>query len=161
MVSDPEKGRQLGEELLKVKKRSAFTRVMQFMLLAGVSCLLLIGWMFLAMYLAAGLPVSSPLLVVVSIDGMRFDMVKRGYTPFMTGIQKGAVAPLKPQFPANTFPNHFTMVTGLYPARHGIVGNVFFDPQTSSIFVYDNSTLVRESKWWQAQPVPMSVYLSY
>jgi hypothetical protein len=96
----------------------------------------------------------QPLVVMVSLDGVRFEMLMRGKTPHLASMAaQGAIAPLRPQFPAHTFPNHFTIVTGLVPAKHGIVGNVFFDPVLNRQFSYDNSTVTRESEWWQAQPV--------
>lgn len=58
-----------------------------------------------------------------------------------------------PSFPSITFPNHYTLVTGLYPESHGIVGNRFFDPTFNATFVYSKPEDNVESKWWNAEPV--------
>ena len=42
---------------------------------------------------------------------------------------------MTPSFPSVTFPNHFTLVTGLYPESHGIVGNQFWDPKLAEEFL--------------------------
>lgn len=153
MMMDPELGKDLGDALLNVRRR-AISNLIKLLIVCSAGLTFVMVWCFLTMATWSG-GKRPPLLVVVSIDGMRFDMLNRGLTPNMQSMARsGVAAPLQPQFPAHTFPNHFTMVTGLFPARHGIVGNVFFDPQTESVFAYDNTTLVRQSKWWQAQPVP-------
>jgi predicted AlkP superfamily pyrophosphatase or phosphodiesterase len=101
-------------------------------------------------------PSSSPPppLILVSIDGFRFDYLKRGLTPNLKKICKsGIYGPMKPQFPSYTFPNHYSLVTGLYPESHGIVGNAFYDPKLDDYFSYTNQENVRESKWWMAEPI--------
>lgn len=57
-----------------------------------------------------------------------------------------------PSFPSVTFPNHFTLVTGLYPESHGIVGNSFWDPTFQEEFVVEPH-VVSQPKWWKAEPV--------
>lgn len=152
LMIDPELGKDLGDALLSVRRR-ALSNLVKLLIVCSAGLTFLMVWCFL-MAATFGGGEKPPLLVVLSIDGMRFDMLQRGLTPNMESMARSGVsAPLQPQFPAHTFPNHFTMVTGLFPARHGIVGNVFFDPQSNSVFAYDNTTLVRQSRWWQAQPV--------
>src|SRR5215469_1215214 len=65
-------------------------------------------------------------VVLVSLDGFRWDYAKRdGATHLLAIGKKGAWAPqgMLPSFPSLTFPNHFTIVTGLYPEHHGLVAN--------------------------------------
>jgi predicted AlkP superfamily pyrophosphatase or phosphodiesterase len=57
-----------------------------------------------------------------------------------------------PSFPSVTFPNHFTLVTGLYPESHGIVGNSFWDTTFHEEFVV-GSQVVTQPKWWDAEPI--------
>lgn len=57
------------------------------------------------------------------------------------------------QFPTKTFPNHYSIVTGLYPESHGIVANQFYDPTSDSVFSYTNGTAIKESHWWGGEPV--------
>jgi len=60
---------------------------------------------------------------------------------------------MTPSFPSVTFPNHFTMVTGLYPESHGIVGNSFYDPELEEEFFYTNPEHSMQPKWWTAEPL--------
>jgi predicted AlkP superfamily pyrophosphatase or phosphodiesterase len=69
----------------------------------------------------------KPYLVLVSLDGFRWDYPDRALTPTLSRIAREGVRAerLLPVFPTLTFPNHYSLVTGLYPARHGIVANEF------------------------------------
>lgn len=72
----------------------------------------------------------------------------------------GVYTPLKPQFPSVTFPNHYTLATGLYPINHGIVSNHFFDKNQNLSFSYSDGEPGRPGKdWWRGEPV--SVYADY
>ena len=72
-------------------------------------------------------------VVLVSLDGFRWDYAERDHAEHLLALGKrGAWAPegMLPSYPSLTFPNHFTIVTGLYPEHHGLVANSFFDPAT-------------------------------
>jgi predicted AlkP superfamily pyrophosphatase or phosphodiesterase len=58
-----------------------------------------------------------------------------------------------PSFPSVTFPNHFTLVTGLYPESHGVVGNTFWDPEMKEDFYYTDPARSLQPKWWNAEPL--------
>ncbi|KAK3068292.1 hypothetical protein LTR53_014263 [Teratosphaeriaceae sp. CCFEE 6253] len=58
-----------------------------------------------------------------------------------------------PAFPSLTFPNHFTLVNGLHPETHGIVGNTFYDPALQAEFDYGDSSRSMQSQWWTAEPI--------
>jgi predicted AlkP superfamily pyrophosphatase or phosphodiesterase len=61
---------------------------------------------------------------------------------------------LTPSFPTKTFPNHYTLVTGLYPEHHGIVGNWFYDPAAGTTFGMSKRESNTEERWWaQGEPV--------
>ena len=69
-------------------------------------------------------------VVLVSLDGFRWDYAKRDGAVHLLALgKKGVWAPegMMPSFPSLTFPNHFTIVTGLYPEHHGLVANSFYD----------------------------------
>ena len=70
------------------------------------------------------------IVVVLSLDGFRWDYSQKTATPTFNLMAKEGVKveSLIPCFPSKTFPNHFTMATGLYPANHGLVNNSFYDP---------------------------------
>lgn len=85
-------------------------------------------------------------LILVSIDGFRWDYLEKYEAPTLTRLaQEGVRARrLNPSFPSKTFPNHYTLVTGLRPGRHGIVANWFHDPALG-----ENFTMARtETTWW-------------
>lgn len=68
----------------------------------------------------------APVTILVSIDGFRPDYLARGVTPNLSRLAAtGVSANMRPSFPSKTFPNHWTLVTGLRPDRHGIVANSF------------------------------------
>jgi len=71
-----------------------------------------------------------PKLVVFSFDGFRYDYLRKGNAPTLTRLKReGVTTPyMIPQFTTKTFPNHQSIVTGLYPENHGIVENSVFDP---------------------------------
>jgi predicted AlkP superfamily pyrophosphatase or phosphodiesterase len=60
---------------------------------------------------------------------------------------------LIPVFPSNTFPNHYTIVTGLWPAHHGIINNSLFDPESGRFFSNTLPMAVRDSRWWGGEPI--------
>ena len=91
-----------------------------------------------------------PLVILISIDGFRYDYLSRGVTPTLSALAAdGATGPMRPSFPSLTFPNHYTLVTGLHPDHHGIVGNSFIDSKLGK-FTMANT----ETGWWdQAEPI--------
>ena len=93
-----------------------------------------------------------PVTILVSIDGFRADYLNRGITPVLSRLAAGGVsAAMRPSFPSITFPNHWTLVTGLRPDRHGIVGNAMDDPQRPT----DHFTMASDDPcWWNgAEPI--------
>lgn len=69
--------------------------------------------------------------VVVSLDGNRWDYPEYYDTPFLDSLaQAGVSARMEPSYPASTFPNHYTLATGLVPDHNGLVNNSFWDPDT-------------------------------
>ena len=74
---------------------------------------------------------SRPPLILISFDGFRWDY-RTKYSPSNMNrlAAKGVSADLIPSYPSKTFPNHYTIVTGLYPGHHGIVANTVKDPPT-------------------------------
>ena len=60
---------------------------------------------------------------------------------------------LRPVFPAITFPNHYSLVTGLYPGHHGIVENAFFDPVRNGAYSFRNEATVTDGTWYGGEPI--------
>jgi predicted AlkP superfamily pyrophosphatase or phosphodiesterase len=97
----------------------------------------------------------APTTIFISLDGFRADFLQRGITPTLKRFIQEGVSPLymTPSFPSVTFPNHYTMVTGLYPESHGIVGNTFYDPEMQDEFYYTHPQKSMQPKWWGGEPI--------
>jgi predicted AlkP superfamily pyrophosphatase or phosphodiesterase len=96
-----------------------------------------------------------PIVILVSIDGWRWDYVER-HRPRAIGklAAEGVRAEgLIPVFPSKTFPNHYTIVTGQYPNRHGIVSNNMLDPGLPGRFTLSNRVVQRDTRWWGGEPL--------
>jgi len=95
-----------------------------------------------------------PLVILISIDGFRYDYLQRGLTPVLSGLAgNGASGSMRPSFPSVTFPNHYTLVTGLHPDHHGIVGNNMVDAELGR-FSLGNAAAVTDRRWWdQGEPI--------
>lgn len=93
-------------------------------------------------------------VILISLDGFRWDYLKKFQpTNLLQLAREGVQAErLIPAFPSQTFPNHYTLVTGLYPEHHGIIGNNFYDPDFKAHFNAFNSGSL-ESRWWGGEPI--------
>ncbi|HTY83652.1 MAG TPA: ectonucleotide pyrophosphatase/phosphodiesterase, partial [Silvibacterium sp.] len=95
-------------------------------------------------------------VVMVSLDGFRYDYAKKYGAKHLLAIgAKGASAPegMIPAFPSLTFPNHYTLVTGLYPEHHGIVANSFYDPDRKQVYSYRDPRTVADGSWYGGVPL--------
>jgi predicted AlkP superfamily pyrophosphatase or phosphodiesterase len=103
-------------------------------------------------------PVYSP-LILISFDGFRSDYIERKLSPNLAALAASGVraTALRPAFPTLTFPNHYTIVTGLYPDHHGIVNNRFVDPVSGNAFVYKDPKTTADPAWWGGEPLWVSV----
>ncbi|KAI8600986.1 hypothetical protein EDD21DRAFT_375730 [Dissophora ornata] len=97
----------------------------------------------------------DPTVIVLSYDGLRADYLNRGFTPNILSVgAKGVIAEyMQPSFPTLTFPNHYTMSTGLYPSSHGIIANMFHDPNLNDDFNYKIPEKSWDPKWWGGEPI--------
>ena len=104
--------------------------------------------------LSNGTSLFAPTTILISLDGFRADFLNRGITPRLNAFIKEGVSPLymTPSFPSVTFPNHYTLATGLYPESHGVVGNTFWDPELKEEFFYTNPNAM-QPKWWGGEPI--------
>jgi len=95
-------------------------------------------------------------VILVSIDGFRWDYLQKYEAPALRQLAATGVHALRltPSFPSKTFPNHYTLVTGLYPEHHGIVSNSFYDPAFHDKFAMGKPESNHESRWWEGgEPV--------
>lgn len=97
--------------------------------------------------------------LLISLDGFHPHYLSDALTPYMSFIfENGYGTPyMVPSFPSSTFPNHWTMITGLYPADHGIVGNSFYDPVSGKQFVNTHPEQSLDLSFWGGEPIWKSV----
>ncbi|KAI9492102.1 alkaline-phosphatase-like protein [Zychaea mexicana] len=97
----------------------------------------------------------APTVVYISLDGFRNDYLERGVTPNLAKFASEGVSAeyMNPSFPSITFPNHWTLATGLYPESHGIVGNEFYDPAMGKMFIHKKPEISSRSEWWSGEPI--------
>lgn len=97
----------------------------------------------------------KPYLVMLSVDGFRWDYADKVPTPNLDKIAKMGVKAesLKASFPTKTFPNHYSMATGLYPDHHGIVLNSFYDPPTGRHYSIFDREAVEDGYFYGGEPI--------
>lgn len=93
-------------------------------------------------------------VVLISLDGFSRDYLERYAPPTLLALAaEGVVADaMIPSFPTLTFPNHYTIATGLHPQNHGIVNNSMYDPVFDATFSLRNEG-PREDRWWGGEPI--------
>jgi predicted AlkP superfamily pyrophosphatase or phosphodiesterase len=106
---------------------------------------------------AAPLPqrgAAAPIVILVSFDGWRWDYINRLPAPHLKALAARGVraSALIPSFPVLTFPNHYTIVTGLYPEHHGIVANTMRDASIPERFSMSAET-AKDARWWGGEPL--------
>lgn len=95
-------------------------------------------------------------VVLVSLDAFRYDYALRDGAKNLLALGKqGVSAPegIFPAYPSLTFPNHFTLVTGLYPGHHGIVANNFYDPVRQARYAMANPQAATDGSWYSGVPL--------
>ncbi len=128
-----------------------------------------IFWMFLALCLQAQdtiqqvIPgrtnspeqVDKPYVILISADGFRYNFADEFDAENLKRLRTSGVAAhsMIPSFPSLTFPNHYTLATGLYPAHHGIVNNYFYDENKAGLYRMSNRGNVRDSSWYGGTPI--------
>jgi predicted AlkP superfamily pyrophosphatase or phosphodiesterase len=100
--------------------------------------------------------ISKHYVILVSLDGFRYDYAKRYHAEHLLALAaEGASAPegMLPAYPSITFPNHYTIVTGLYPEHHGIAANSFYDPARKESYSYRDGKSVTDGTWYGGTPL--------
>jgi alkaline phosphatase D len=95
-------------------------------------------------------------VVLVSMDGFRWDYAKKyGATHLLAIAAKGVSAPegMLPSYPSITFPNHYTIVTGLYPEHHGVVAIEFYDPARKAKYSLSDRAAELDGSWYGGTPL--------
>ena len=103
---------------------------------------------------SSAVPAAAPKLLLVSIDGLRADMLDRDISPNLSRIAAAGVRAqwMTPSYPSLTFPNHYTLVTGLRPDHHGIIHNSMQEAALGT-FRLNRREAVTDPRWWGGEPV--------
>lgn len=96
-----------------------------------------------------------PTVILISLDGFRWDYVDRQEAVTLQGLARRGVRAhgLIPIFPSKTFPNHYSMVTGLYPEHHGLVANNMYDPTRDAWYGLSDREAVGDPHWYGGEPI--------
>jgi predicted AlkP superfamily pyrophosphatase or phosphodiesterase len=97
----------------------------------------------------------KPYVILVSLDGFKSEYLDRWDLPnFKRAMTRGTRAQwMQPVFPSLTFPNHYSLVTGVHPQKHGIVSNRFWDPVRKAQYVYTDNAIVTQPHWYLREPI--------
>jgi predicted AlkP superfamily pyrophosphatase or phosphodiesterase len=98
---------------------------------------------------------NQPVVILISLDGFRYDYVKRFRPENLTRFIEGGTATegLIPSFPSKTFPNHYTIATGMLPEHHGLVDNAFYEPFKNQVYSMGNREIVQDGYWYGGVPI--------
>lgn len=131
-----------------------FLRSLRLYYTMKIGRILVLAVLFLFLPHRGAVGLTQPTLILISYDGFRWDYMEKVPTPNLDWIVEHGVKAkhLTNAFVTKTFPNHFTLVTGLYEESHGLVGNTFFDPVFNETF-YINSPNYLDPKWWRGEPI--------
>ena len=97
----------------------------------------------------------KPYVILISIDGFRHDYTENNKLKYLTKVKaNGSYAKsLLPVFPSKTFPNHLSIITGLYPENHGIIANFFYNNNTYDFYAINDEKSKTNSSWYQGEPI--------
>ncbi|HRO84712.1 MAG TPA: alkaline phosphatase family protein, partial [Niabella sp.] len=92
----------------------------------------------------------KPYMILVSADGFRYDFAEKYNAAFLQQMSAGGVkaTSMKPSYPSLTFPNHYSIATGLYPAHHGLVDNNMYDRKMNQFYSIRNRKAVTDPAWY-------------
>ncbi len=96
----------------------------------------------------------SSIVILISIDGFRPDYLEHTTCPNLQRLAaEGTRAKwLIPVFPTKTFPNHYSIATGMYAENSGVVGNRMYDPEFDAMFTMGMRNEVTNARWWGGEP---------
>lgn len=98
---------------------------------------------------------TKPYVILISADGFRYDYIEKYNAKNLKKLALEGVSAKRgmyPSFPSSTFPNHYTIVTGMYPSHHGLTNNVFYDPSREEMYVIGSET-IKDGSWYGGLPL--------
>jgi predicted AlkP superfamily pyrophosphatase or phosphodiesterase len=97
----------------------------------------------------------KPYLILISADGFRYDYAKKYKANTLIKLSEEGVRAefMVPSYPSVTFPNHYSIATGMYPSHHGIVDNKFYDAKRNDFYIVGNRAKVEDGSWYEGTPL--------
>lgn len=97
----------------------------------------------------------KPYVIMISADGYRSDYSEKyGAENVLRLASQGVQAKaMLPSFPSITFPNHWSLITGMYPSHHGLVDNFFYDPNKQAVYFMNKTEIVEDGSWYGGTPL--------
>ena len=97
----------------------------------------------------------KPYVILISADGFRYDYAEKYNAGHLLAFANEGVkaTSMIPSFPSSTYPNHYAMATGLYPAHHGIVQNIFYDRDRKTYYSSSDKTNTQDASWYGGTPL--------
>ncbi len=94
-------------------------------------------------------------VVMLSLDGCRWDYPQLADMPNLESLARRGVKleSLQPSFPSKTFPNHYSITTGLYPDHHGLIQNSFYDPEMDAYYKISDRSAVENGDFYGGEPI--------
>ena len=142
---------------VRFKEKSYFYRK-QFIMYSKFKIKVILLWIALFFQISFLLAQNKNYVVVLSLDGFRWDYPELAQTPNLDSIAGVGVKAdaLIPSFPSLTFPNHYTLATGLYPDHHGLVLNHFHAPDVDGEYRLNNNSSIGDAKYYGGEPIWVS-----
>ena len=99
--------------------------------------------------------IGKPYIILISADGFRYDYADKHHAENLIKLRNSGVQAesMIPSFPSVTFPNHYTIATGLYPSHHGLVYNQFYDRSRKATYAIGDRKSVEDGSWYGGTPI--------
>ncbi|MDQ0783254.1 ectonucleotide pyrophosphatase/phosphodiesterase [Chryseobacterium sp. W4I1] len=98
---------------------------------------------------------AKPYVIMISTDGFRYDYAKKYHAENLLKLASGGVQAeaMIPSYPSITFPNHWSLITGLYPSHHGLIDNFFYDYKRKEPYAMSNKKNAEDGSWYGGTPL--------
>ncbi|PTT42964.1 alkaline phosphatase family protein [Chryseobacterium sp. HMWF028] len=98
---------------------------------------------------------SKPYVIMISTDGFRYDYARKYNAENLLKLANGGVKAeaMIPSYPSITFPNHWSLITGLYPSHHGLIDNFFYDYKRKETYAMSNKKNAEDGSWYGGTPL--------
>ncbi|WP_288374208.1 ectonucleotide pyrophosphatase/phosphodiesterase [uncultured Chryseobacterium sp.] len=98
---------------------------------------------------------SKPYVIMISTDGFRYDYARKYNAENLLKLANGGVKAeaMIPSYPSITFPNHWSLITGLYPSHHGLIDNFFYDYKRKDNYAMSSKKNAEDGSWYGGIPL--------